>query len=57
MADHASKEERIEPGEGAGEAGDQAPVQSEVEIAGVVDLAGLAIYTQRISMGKGKIKL
>lgn len=43
MGDHASKENGVEPGEGAGEASDQTPVQGKVQIASVVDLASLAV--------------
>jgi len=43
VGDHASKEDWVEPREGAGEASDQAPVQSEEQITGVVNLAGLAV--------------
>lgn len=49
VRDHAGEEQRVEPGEGAGESSDEAPVQGEEEIASVVDLAGLAIYTEEIS--------
>lgn len=47
VADHSGKEDRVEPREGALEASDQAPVEGEVQIACVVDLAGLAICTGR----------
>lgn len=41
--DHTSKEDRVEPGERRIKASDQTPRNSEEEIAGVVDLAGLAV--------------
>lgn len=43
VGDHASKEERVEPREGARKAGDQSPIKGEVQIAGIVDLAGFAV--------------
>lgn len=45
MTDHAREEHRVEPGEWAGEAGDKTPVQRKVEVAGVVDFTGLAVWT------------
>jgi len=50
VGDHAGEEERVEPREGARETSDQAPVQSEVEVASVVNLASLAICNQNISI-------
>lgn len=47
MGNHAGEEDGVEPREGAGEASDQTPIQGEVQIAGVVDLAGLAICSGR----------
>lgn len=44
MADHAGEEDRVEPRERAGEASDQAPVEREIQITGVVNLASFAIY-------------
>lgn len=44
VGDHAREEDGVEPGEWAAEAGNQAPVQGKVKIAGVVDLTSLAIY-------------
>lgn len=43
MADHARKEQRVEPRERAVKAGNKTPVQGKVQIAGVVDFASLAI--------------
>lgn len=43
MYDHAGEEQWIEPREGRVEAGDSAPGESEEEIAGVMDLARVAI--------------
>lgn len=43
MRDHAAEEEGVEPGEGALETGDQAPADGEEGVAGVVDLARLAV--------------
>ena len=40
---HAGKEDWIEPWEWAVEAGDSTPHEGEVEIAGVVDLAGVSV--------------
>lgn len=45
MRDHDGKEERIKPGKGAVESRDQAPAEREEEIAGVVDFAGVAIWS------------
>lgn len=41
--DHTSEEDRVEPRERRIKAGDQTPRDSKEQIAGVVDLAGLAI--------------
>lgn len=49
VGDHGGEKEWVEPREGAGEAGDQAPVESEVEIASIVDLASLAIYRRTLA--------
>lgn len=43
MRDHAREEDRIEPGEGAAEAGNEAPVQRKEEVAGVVDFTSLSV--------------
>lgn len=43
VGNHTGEEDRIEPGERTLEAGDKTPHECEVEIAGVVDLAGVAI--------------
>lgn len=43
VGDHASEEQRVEPWEGAGEAGDQAPIKGEVEITSIVNLSGFAV--------------
>lgn len=48
MADHTCEEERVEPRERAVEASNESPVQGKVQVAGVVDLARLAIY-RRVS--------
>ncbi len=45
MHNHAREEDRVEPRERALEARDQAPRDSEEEIARVVDLASLAIWS------------
>lgn len=43
VGDHACEEGRVEPGQGAVEAGDEAPCQCEEEVTGVVDLAGVFV--------------
>lgn len=43
VRDHAAEEDGVEPGEGAAEPRDQAPADGEEGIAGVVQLAGLAV--------------
>lgn len=43
VRNHCGEEDRVEPGEGAREAGDQTPVEGKVEVASVVDLASLAV--------------
>jgi hypothetical protein len=43
MNDHAGEEEGVEPWEWRVEPGDCSPRESEEEIAGVMDLAGIAI--------------
>lgn len=49
VADHARKEQRVEPRERAVKAGNKTPVQGKVQIAGVVDLASLAICTRALA--------
>lgn len=43
MCNHAAEEDGVEPREGAAEARDEAPADGEEGIAGVVQLAGLAV--------------
>lgn len=43
MRDHNGEEHRIEPREGTVESGDQTPHEGKVEIAGVVNLSGIAV--------------
>jgi hypothetical protein len=44
VGDHAREEEWVEPWEGGSGAGDKTPGKCEEEVAGVVDLAGVAIW-------------
>lgn len=46
MRNHAREEQGIEPRERRAEASDQTPCDGEVEIAGIVDLAGIAVCHQ-----------
>lgn len=43
VGNHSGEKDRVEPREGATETGNETPVQGKVKIAGVVDLASLAI--------------
>jgi hypothetical protein len=49
VGDHAREEEWVEPREGAVEASDETPVQGEVEVAGVMDLASFAVCAMLVS--------
>lgn len=51
VTDHARKEQRVEPRERAVKASDKTPVQSKVQIAGIVDLASLAIPSINHNLG------
>lgn len=58
MRDHAAEEDGVEPGEGAAEARDQAPADGEEGVAGVVQLARLAvpaIHKEAVAGGGGDL--
>jgi hypothetical protein len=47
VGDHEKEEDRIKPWKGTIDTGDQTPADGEAQVAGIMNLAGFAIFKNR----------